>query len=320
MSARGLTAANVLLFLPRIRAQPRSFSTLLQIDSKDPRYKLALPGGYPALGIELEPNGPGVKSIAGSMLTIDEDMSLTARCEGSCPNACCLGCCGESCCYNHYIAKPGAKKAKAMIAPINIGDIALWNIGPGSNVIVRGGAYLASDQDVNLACTCLGCSKCCATGTCVGVDVTGAGKLFFNAFGSIVRYDLLPGEMRKFQDGYVIGWVNDPDLDISPGCAADGCCGSLLIGEGIVAKVTNNSQRVQTVFVQTRSLSKFAEWLAPYIFAPPTGGGHKKPDDPNDPNNNNNNNNNNSGSGFRVGLGSGMARGLVGAAVKAAIK
>ena len=140
---------------------------------------------------------------------------------------------------------------------------------------LRAGSYLASDQTVDLTCQCLGISKCCATGSCTGVALNGHGKVFFNGFGSVLRVTILPGEMRKFNNGFVVAWSSNPELELSPGCAGNSCLGSICIGEGIALKITNQSKVPQVVYVQTRSLRRFAKWLQPYIWPSGSGGTEK---------------------------------------------
>lgn len=125
----------------------------------------------------------------------------------------------------------------------------------------------------------------------------GHGKIFFNAFGSLAKYVLQPGESRKFDNGYVLGWTQDPGLKYTLTKAADTVVGSCITGEvrglddcscashetarhgwmsgisgtlflatcsqGFAILFTNESSTEQFVFVQTRSLKALARVRAP---------------------------------------------------------
>jgi len=237
----------------------------LPLDPNDNRFSVALPGAYPCVNISLTPGAVGVKASTGSMLTMHPQMSLRANMEGGCCNGCALLCIGESCCLSHFSVKPGASHADALLAPELIGDLAFIEVRPDVEIKLQPGAFLASDATVDLSAGFLGIAGCCAMGTCCTTKAKGYGKLFFNGFGSVARYDLGPGEERKFDNTYVIGWTYHPDLKYKLCLAGDSIAGSVCSGEGLAIKFTNHSPTVQSIFVQTRSLKQFALRLAKYL-------------------------------------------------------
>mmetsp|Transcript_1159 Transcript_1159/g.2755 ORF Transcript_1159/g.2755 Transcript_1159/m.2755 type:complete len:123 (+) Transcript_1159:769-1137(+) len=109
-----------------------------------------------------------------------------------------------------------------------------------------------------------------AQGCCSGegffiLRAGGQGRLLVNSYGSIIRYDLAPGEVRLIDNGYLVCWTDNMDYKISK--AAKSWWATIMSSEGFVTKFTGPG----TIFVQTRCLKALAQALIPYL--PTQGGG-----------------------------------------------
>ena len=62
--------------------------------------------------------------------------------------------------------------------------------------------YFASDASIDIGVKTQGLAACCCGGEGLFIlRASGRGRLLINSFGGIMRYDLRPGEVRKFDNG-----------------------------------------------------------------------------------------------------------------------
>jgi len=243
------------------------------------KYTLVKKGAFTAVNVTWNENIPGsegFKSEAGAMVSMSRNTDIDARMDPDCQTACCRCCCaGESCCTSYY-SNVGGGINDVLIAPSLPGEIVLINIDSDRPWRVQKGSYLASDNDVTVAAV--------FNQDCCGAALSGeglfvlkasceegkAGRLLVNSYGSILRYDLGPGESRFFDNGVLVAWEDHLQYvigfaDRSGAQGVGGMMGrmatSFLSGEGIGMTFTGPG----TIYVQTRSIQAFILSLIPHL-------------------------------------------------------
>eukprot|EP01023_Acetabularia_acetabulum_P043030 TRINITY_DN4289_c0_g1_i6.p1 TRINITY_DN4289_c0_g1~~TRINITY_DN4289_c0_g1_i6.p1 ORF type:complete len:262 (-),score=64.78 TRINITY_DN4289_c0_g1_i6:426-1211(-) len=227
------------------------------------KYKLLKEGAYAAIEVGISAI-EGAKSSAGTMVGMSPNTSLKVSFDGSFGQACCRCCCaGGSLFMNHYTLKSG-DRGDVLVAPAAPGEIVMLHLSAGAEWALAKNAFLCCDYDISIGTMVQNLSQSCCSGQGIFVmKATGMGRLLVSSFGSILKYDLGPGEQRLIDNGYLVAW-NIKDYAIVK--AADTISGSIFSGEGFATKFTGPG----TVYLQTRSPKALAELLQPYL---PSGGG-----------------------------------------------
>lgn len=234
------------------------------------KYKLVYQGAFAAVEVAIGPND-GLKAESGAMVTMSNNLNVEAKVEGGVGSALMRCCCtGESFFMTHFTIPPGkSERGDVLVAPPVPGEILLLHLDGNTKWLVEPGGFLASDLTVTTGTQMLNLSKgCCGGEGLFVIKAEGVGRLLVNSYGSIVRYDLQPGEERKIDNGYLVAWTADTQWDI--GFASTGRVGATLFsGEGLVGIFKGPG----TVFVQTRSIKGLANALIPYLPTNNSGGG-----------------------------------------------
>ena len=169
---------------------------------------------------------------------------------------------GESIFQNLYTAKGG----EGMIAFASSfpGSIVPFEIGPGKELIVQKSGFLASEKTVELS---VHIQKKLGAGFFGGEGfimqkLSGYGVAFVEFDGSVLEYDLAPGESMVLDTGYLAAMEGSCKMEIQQ---VPGLKNKLLGGEGFFNTVVSGPGKV---WVQTMPISKVAGSIRPYI---PTG-------------------------------------------------
>ncbi len=87
--------------------------------------------------------------------------------------------------------------------------------------------------------------------------MTGYGPLFLSSFGGIYKRRV---ENKKFviDTGHIVAFTDGLDFNVR---RIGGLKSTIFGGEGLVAEFNGNG----TVYVQTRSVDSFINWLRPYL-------------------------------------------------------
>ncbi len=60
---------------------------------------------------------------------------------------------------------------------------------------------------MNIGVKAQGLAKGCCSGLGFFImEATGTGRLLLNSYGSIIRYDVAPGEVRTIDNGFLVAW------------------------------------------------------------------------------------------------------------------
>ncbi len=100
------------------------------------------------------------------------------------------------------------------------------------------------------------------------IHISGTGRLFISSFGSIVRKSLAPGERYVVDTGHIVAFENTIQYSLRK-ASQQGWIRSAMSGEGMVAEYVGPG----TLYLQTRDITAFAGWLAPFFPTQGKGGG-----------------------------------------------
>lgn len=166
---------------------------------------------------------------------------------------------GESIFQNEYTAQGGfGEIAFGSSVP---GQILPIQISPNRNIVAQKTAFLASEKSVEME---IFFQKKIGSGFFGGEGFImqkfyGNGMLFLEVDGSIVEYDLDPGETLLVDTGYLCAMDSTVSIDVE---MIKGVSNALFGGEGLFnTKVTGPGH----VWLQTMPMAQFANSLRPYF-------------------------------------------------------
>ena len=216
-------------------------------------------GSFPVVICNLE-NGEKMITEKGSMVWMSPNMQMQTH-GGGLGRMFSKAFTGESMFQNTYTANGAGMIAFGSSFP---GQIKAVTIAPGQEMIVQKSAFLASEAGVQLS---LHFRKNLGAGLFGGEGfimqrLSGSGTAFVEIDGSLVEYDLKPGQRIVVDTGNVAGFSVGVQMEIQQ---VPGVKNVLLGGEGLFNTVLTGPGRV---WLQTMPISNVAASIRPYI---PTG-------------------------------------------------
>ena len=216
-------------------------------------------GSFPVVICNLE-NGEKMITEKGSMVWMSPNMQMQTH-GGGLGRMFSKAFTGESMFQNTYTANGAGMIAFGSSFP---GQIKAVTIAPGQEMIVQKSAFLASEAGVQLS---LHFRKNLGAGLFGGEGfimqrLYGSGTAFVEIDGSLIEYDLKPGQKIVVDTGNVAGFSVGVQMEIQQ---VPGVKNVLLGGEGLFNTVLTGPGRV---WLQTMPISNVAASIRPYI---PTG-------------------------------------------------
>ena len=216
-------------------------------------------GSFPVVICNLE-NGEKMITEKGSMVWMSPNMQMQTH-GGGLGRMFSKAFTGESMFQNTYTANGAGMIAFGSSFP---GQIKAVTIAPGQEMIVQKSAFLASEAGVQLS---LHFRKNLGAGLFGGEGfimqrLSGSGIAFVEIDGSLIEYDLKPGQKIVVDTGNVAGFSVGVQMEIQQ---VPGVKNVLLGGEGLFNTVLTGPGRV---WLQTMPISNVAASIRPYI---PTG-------------------------------------------------
>eukprot|EP00192_Tetraselmis_astigmatica_P025225 CAMPEP_0117694848 /NCGR_PEP_ID=MMETSP0804-20121206/27731_1 /TAXON_ID=1074897 /ORGANISM="Tetraselmis astigmatica, Strain CCMP880" /LENGTH=216 /DNA_ID=CAMNT_0005508693 /DNA_START=130 /DNA_END=777 /DNA_ORIENTATION=+ len=163
-------------------------------------------------------NGDEVMSEGGSMVSMTRNVDLKVKLHGGAGTACCRSCCaGTSAFFSFYSLEPGmGDRGDVMLAPAVPGEIMMLHLHGQMNWAIQKGSFLGADTSIDIGIKTQSFAQGCCSGEGFFIlRAAGAGRLLISSYGSIMRYDLQPGEQRVFDNGYLVCWTDNMDYKIS---------------------------------------------------------------------------------------------------------
>ncbi|WP_040910870.1 TIGR00266 family protein [Leptospira broomii] len=214
------------------------------------QYQITHKPSFSLLKLRLGP-GQSIKSEAGAMVYMSSGIGIETKMGSGFLSALSrkfLG--GESFFFNTYTA-PSAG-GEIGLAPELPGDIVELDMN-GKTILVQAGAYLASDEAVQIVSKFGGLRSLLGGEGLFLLELSGIGKAFLSAYGSIFPIDVQGG--YTVDTGHIVAF--DSSLQFTVGKAGGSWKSTLFSGEGLVANFTGNG----TLWIQSRVPSGFISWL-----------------------------------------------------------
>ncbi|CAE8610496.1 unnamed protein product [Polarella glacialis] len=122
-----------------------------------------------------------------------------------------------------------------LIAADEPGDVVLHRLVPGEDLLLTSGAYLAGDSSVQVSSevqsSSIGNSLLSGTGFFL-LRARGSGMLACSSLGSVHKYELVPGERRRVDNGHLLAWTASMRYEV--GLATRSLYNSFTSGEGLM--------------------------------------------------------------------------------------
>ena len=166
---------------------------------------------------------------------------------------------GESFFLNTYTA--GNSGGWISLAPSVPGDICTFDLAPGENLFLQGGAFMACSPNVKVDTKFQG-AKSLLSGEGAfflkAFSQSGSGQVFYNSYGAIKEIEVTPDTPIVVDNGHIVAFTEG----VSYRLATEGSGFKNLIfgGEGIILKFSGTGK----VWIQSRNLWALAA-SAPFL-------------------------------------------------------
>jgi len=213
-------------------------------------YQIRHDPSYALLDVELG-SGEELYGESGAMVSqddsIEHEVERATGCWGSVMRKI-FG--GESVYITRYQG-PGS----VQMAPTLSGDVRHDELS-GDGMILQPGAFLASSPSVDVDPTFAGVKTWLGKEGAFLLKATGTGDLFFNAYGAV--YEVEVDGCYRCDTGHMVAF--EPSLDYM--ITTQGSLFSTFFsGEGLMFEFHGQG----TLYMQTRHLGAFVEWLSPFL-------------------------------------------------------
>jgi len=215
-----------------------------------PSYSLAL--------VKLGPNET-IRAEGGAMVSMSAGIKLETKATGGILKSLArsvLG--GESFFMNTYRAP--ADGGEVTLAPALPGDVVIRQI-QNESFMVQSGAYLASDEAINVDTKWGGAKTFFASEGLIMLRCSGTGNVLFSSYGAIHEKALAAGERYTVDTGHLVAFTEGIGFKVR---SVGGIKSTLFSGEGLVVDLTGPGK----IFMQTRSQDAFLSWLIPLLPKP----------------------------------------------------
>ncbi len=158
----------------------------------------------------------------------------------------------ESFFVNDYIANEDGCVLGLTGPPV--GDIIEIPIDANNGFIVQSGAYIASTVGVDIDTKWQGFTKGIFGSELFMLKATGNGKVFCNAYGSIIEKQLAKGEKMILDNYHLVALSQDSEYSVTK---FGGLKNTILGGEGLVTEIIGPA----TIYFQTKNLKELIDLL-----------------------------------------------------------
>lgn len=206
--------------------------------------------------------GEALRAEIGAMVSMSPGIQIDTRMQGGLLQAISrsmLG--GESFFLNTFKALTASE---ILLAPTMPGDIAVLDLKQDS-YLVQSGSFLASEESVETEVNWSGAKTFFAGEGLFTLRCKGQGKLIVSSYGAIHEVQLGPGQVYTVDTGHLVAF---PALMPFRVRSIGGIQATLFGGEGLVVDLTGPGK----VYLQTRSMGAFLDWLIPKLPKPSTKG------------------------------------------------
>jgi uncharacterized protein (TIGR00266 family) len=223
----------------------------------DVEFEIVEAGDAPVVRARI-PAGGSLYSDAGAMMSMTPNLAIESSLRGGVVGALSRSLLrGETFFYLTISAPDSA--GEALLAPAMIGGIERLELS-GTEYFLQKGSFLAGEHSIELTTKTQNLTKGLFSGEGFFVTrVSGSGTMLLNTFGSLMKFDLRPGEEYVVDNFHVVAWESTVRYTITK--AASGWISSFTSGEGFVCRFTGPGR----IYVQTRNPGAFAGWLGRHL-------------------------------------------------------
>ena len=150
------------------------------------------------------------------------------------------------------------------MAPSYPGDISTFDIEPGRNLFMQGGAFMACSPNVQYDTKFQGAKSLFSRegGFFLRAFSEGvSGQVFYCAYGAIKEIEVTPDAPIKVDNGHLVAFTEGVTYRA---VASGGMKSSIFGGEGLVLKLSGSGK----VWIQTRNMEALASKMIPFLPKP----------------------------------------------------
>ena len=197
--------------------------------------------------------GESITAEAGALVFMKGNIEIKTKMRGGFLKTIKVSLLGnESFFVNDYIASEDGCVLGLTGPPV--GDIVEIPIGDNNGFIVQSGAYIASTTGVDIDTKWQGFTRGIFGSEIFMLKVTGSGKVFCNAYGSIIEKQLADGEKMILDNYHLVALSQDSEYNVTK---FGGLKNTILGGEGLVTEIIGPA----TVYFQTKNLRELIDLL-----------------------------------------------------------
>jgi uncharacterized protein (TIGR00266 family) len=209
--------------------------------------------GKPSFGFVKFVVEPGERLMceAGSMVAMSPGLALVAKMRGGWLTSLLRKFLGEESFFLNEISNTTAAPLEFVCSPTSPGEVFYLAI-QNNRFWLREGAYLCSRGDVGLRLRFAGLKSWIAREGLFRWELHGTGEVWISSYGGVVE-QVLDGE-TLVDSGHVVAFTEDVKMNLQ---LIGSLWTSVTSGEGFVMRLSGRGR----VWLQTRSLDGFADWL-----------------------------------------------------------
>ena len=166
---------------------------------------------------------------------------------------------GESFFVNTFTAE--REDGWVSLAPPTPGDIRSFDLPQGKNLFIQSGSFLACTENVQTDSKFQGFRGFFSGESLFFIRAfseSGAGTVYYNAYGAIKRVAVQPGRELVVDTGHLVAFSDDVQYSIGK---VGGLRSLVAGGEGLVMKFQGSGN----VWIQTRNMASLADRLIPFL-------------------------------------------------------
>jgi uncharacterized protein (TIGR00266 family) len=196
-----------------------------------------------------------IKVEPGAMVSHSDGLTTETKAQGGLFGGLKRMVAGESFFQNTW--KAPAQGGEITLAPTLPGDMMTLNVA-GTELLLRSGAYVASDMTVNMDASWGGAKGFFGGGGLVLLKISGNGHVVASSYGAIEERILANGQIYTVDTGHIVGFDSSVQFAVQK---SGSWKSTILGGEGLVCRLTGPGR----VWMQSRSEEAFLGWLLPKV-------------------------------------------------------
>ena len=169
---------------------------------------------------------------------------------------------GESFFINTYTA--GSSGGWISMAPSSPGDICTFDLGPGQNMYMQGGAFMACSHNIQYDTKFQGAKALLSREGAFflrAFSEGGSGQVFYCSYGAIKEVEVTPDAPIIVDNGHLVAFTEGVSYEAQ---RAGSWKTTIFGGEAVVLKLSGSGK----AWIQTRNLAALANKLMPFLPQP----------------------------------------------------